>query len=356
MRRTPFSANQTITTTYVRFPPPFPGYGSAFRPDRDNRRSLRAPFYAKHRLRLVKMSDIVDKARLQRLQRLKVSLHQHLELPDAALETLLSELQLGEPQPGFWEELHAAAARDGKESDLARAYEKITLDRRLKQFTSQERASVLLHAADFCQGILGNGNAAESYLWRVLETVPDQADAFGRLERRFSAAANRVRLAELYALVAANPPKPQGELAKATLDVISLLPSRSPLSDEACNKLLVLLPACQALLGVLETHCQNTGRFGLACELLEKSLESTPLLKAEALVRRRRLIELYIGDAKTPEKALPHIENLLLQDPTDTQARDAAKRLLSSPQVASKAAAVLQAARQQARERAAGDS
>ena len=117
-------------------------------------------------------------------------------------------------------------------------------------------------------------------------------------------------------------------------------------------KLLVLLPACQALLGVLETHCRITGRFGLTCALLEASLESSPVSKTEVIERRRRLIELYIGDAKAPEKALTHIENLLNQDPSDAPTRAAAERLLRSPQVCSQAAAALQAARQNARDRA----
>jgi hypothetical protein len=298
------------------------------------------------------MSATAEKARAQRLERLKASVDRYLEHPDAALETLMGELQLGELHPESWEGLHAAAARDGKEPELARAYEKITLDRRLKPLKPEERAVVLLHAADFSQGILGNGAAAEGFLWRVLEAVSDHADAFARLERRFGAAEDRVRLAELFALVAANPPKPPGALAKAALDIISLLPSRSPLSDEACQRLLVLLPASHALLGVLETHCRNTSRFGLACTLLEASLDSCPVSKVEVIERRRRLIELYIGDAKVPEKAISHVEDLLQMDPTDAQARSAAERLLRCHQVASRAAAALQAARQNVRDRA----
>ncbi len=298
------------------------------------------------------MSATAEKARAQRLERLQLSVDRYLEHADAALEILMSELQTGELHPESWEGLHAAAARDGKEPELTRAYEKITLDRRLKQLNPEERGSVLLHAADFFQGIVGDGTAAEGFLWRVLESVSDHRDAFARLERRFSEAEDRVRLAELYALVAANPPKPAGALAKAAIDVVSLLPSRSPLSDEACQRLLVLLPVCQALLGVLETHCRNTGRFGLACALLEKSLDGSHLPKAEVVERRRRLIELYIGDAKAPEKALTHIETLLNQEPTDSQARAAAERLLRYPQVCSQAAAALQAARQNARDRA----
>jgi tetratricopeptide (TPR) repeat protein len=280
------------------------------------------------------VSATTDKARAQRLERLEASLHHRLEHPEGAVETLMWELRAGELHPESWEALHAAAARDGKEPELTGVYERVTADHRLKQLTPPERATLLLHAADFFQGILGDRAAAEGFLWRLLEEVPDQAEAFGRLERRFNAARERVRLAELYALVAADPPRPPGALAKAALDIVSLLPNTSPLPDEACRKLLVLLPANQGLLGVLETHCRNTGRFGLACELLEESLRGAFVSKAEAIERRRRLIELYTGDAKAPEKAISHVEDLLEQDPSDVQVRAAAERLVRNAEVA----------------------
>jgi len=300
------------------------------------------------------MSSTAEKARALRLERLTSSLDTRLEHPDAAVETLMSELQLGELQEDLWEGLHAAAARDGKEAELAAVYGKATLERRLKQLSEQERTSVLLHAADFSQGILGDGAAAEGYLWRVLETVPNHADAFARLERRVTAAKDNLRLAELYALVAAEPPISPGALATAAIKAISQLPSEAPLSDNACRKLLVLLPQMRSLLALLETHCRHTGRFALACNLLEASLADDSATPAETEERRRRLIELYLGDAKTPEKAISHVETLLNKDASDAQARAAAERLLRVPQVASQAAAMLQAARRHIRDLSGG--
>ncbi len=298
------------------------------------------------------MSATAEKARAQRLERLEANLGRELEHPDAALETLMLELRAGELHVEAWARLHAAAARDGKEAELAELYQKVTAHHRLKQLTPPERASLLLHAADFYQGILGDGDAAEGFLWRLLEEVPEHLEAFTRLERRFTGPKERVRLAELYALVASQPPKPAAALATAALDVISLLPSQSPLPEEACRKLLALLPASQALLGVLERHCRRTDRYGLACELLELSLDGASVPKAEINERRRRLIDLYIGEAKTPEKAIGHVEDLLQQDPADELVRAAAEKLLRVRQVDSRAAAALQAARRQLRERA----
>ena len=104
------------------------------------------------------MTDTAAKARAMRLERLGSMLDKHLANPLPALETLMSELRAGDAQPALWEGLHAAAVRDAKEPDLADAYRKIASDRRLKQLSPAVHAQVLVHAADFFQGVLGDGD------------------------------------------------------------------------------------------------------------------------------------------------------------------------------------------------------
>src|SRR6476620_7502794 len=102
------------------------------------------------------MPDPAEKARPLRLERLRSMLDKQLSQPPAALETLMSELRIGEAQPHLWEGLHAAAARDGKEAEMASAYRKFATDRRLKQLPADVHAEVLMHAADFFQGVMGD--------------------------------------------------------------------------------------------------------------------------------------------------------------------------------------------------------
>jgi hypothetical protein len=83
--------------------------------------------------------------------------------------------------------------------------------------------------------------------------------------------------------------------------------------------------------------------------LFEEALRDPALQKNVATPVRRRLVELYIVEVGAPRNALPHIELLLADDPTDELARGAAERLLSNRDVAARAAAVLQAARRQER-------
>jgi hypothetical protein len=293
------------------------------------------------------MSDPAEKARALRLERLRTMLDKQLSQPPAALEALMAELRIGEPQPQLWEGLHAAAARDGKEADLAAAYRKFATDRRLKKLTPAVHAEVLMHAADFFQGVLGDPVGSESFLRSVLEVAPNHVEAFQRLERKYEAARDDLNLVELYATVAATPPKPPDELARRALKIIALLPAKTPLSDEGCKKLLALLPASSSLLSILEAHCQKTDRVGLACALLEQGIAGPGLPEARIIDHRRRLIELYLGPAKTPAKAMPHVEELLSRDAGDARARAAANSLLSIREVASRASAALARARRQ---------
>src|SRR5258706_3257861 len=174
------------------------------------------------------MSDTKKKARALRLERLQTMLDKNLGQPPAALETLMSELRVGEARPELWEKLHAAAARDGKELDLANAYRKIAIDRRLKQLSPQVHAEVLMHAADFFQGVLGDGKAAEAFLQSVLEVAPGHPEAYKRLERRFGTARNELGLGELYPKGARAPPKTPRELGGRPIKNVAALPAKTP--------------------------------------------------------------------------------------------------------------------------------
>src|SRR3954447_1411131 len=110
------------------------------------------------------MPETADKSRALRLQRLRTMLETQVERPEAALETLMSELRLGEPQFELWKGLHAAADRDGKELELAEAYRKVAVDRRLKQLAPAMQGQILMHAADFHQGVLGDSEGGDAYL------------------------------------------------------------------------------------------------------------------------------------------------------------------------------------------------
>jgi hypothetical protein len=295
------------------------------------------------------MSATADKARALRLQRLKSMLEERLDNCAAALEFLISEIVAKAPQEQLWEQLHGAADRDHMEIELAAAYANVTSPRRLQQLDPKAQAAVLMHAADFHQGVVGDADGAQVFLERVQLVVPGHAESFQRLERRFEAQGDQRSLIRLYAIAGAADAKLGDVLASKVVNKIVPLPATQPLPDDACKYVAALARKHPALFDVIDAHCRKTKRFALAGELAESSLADENLPAPVRLKLRRRVIELYTGDASAPAKAIRHVEALLNDDPSDEVARKGAEKLLSSRDVSQRAAAALQAARRTTR-------
>jgi hypothetical protein len=295
------------------------------------------------------MADRDAKARTLRIERLVTMLNTELTNPPAAIEMLICELELGEKQSHLWEGMHVAAA-NGKEKELAAAYRALAGGRRLKQLPPAIAAEVLIHAAHFFQGMLGDVATAEKFLMAALAASPTNLDAFERLEKKYEALPDKRQLLALYGKVSDNPPKPAVALAGKVVNALVPMTAKTPLDEEACKGLVGLAHKSPSLLEALEAHCIKTGRAKLACTLIESALEKGNLPEATAVERRRRLVELYLGEGEQPEKALPHVEALLLRDPNDPAARAATKRMVSIRPLADRVSALLQDVRRQGRQ------
>jgi len=293
------------------------------------------------------MVDRAAKDRALRIERLATMLNTGLSNPPAAIEMLIVELEAGHEQAHLWEGMHVAAAEGGKEKELAAAYRTFSTSRRLKQLPPDLAAQVLIHAAHFSQGMLGDIETAEQYLMAALAASPTNVDAFNRLEKKYEALPDKRRLLELYAKVGANPPRSATELAGKAVNTLVPLTAKTPLDDQACVGLTAL--GSGSLIEALEAHCLKTGRTKLACTVNEVALQRGNLPEATALERRRRLVELYMGEADQPEKAIDHVEVLLRRDNNDPVARSATKRLIANRALADRVLEVLQDLRLQSR-------
>jgi hypothetical protein len=241
------------------------------------------------------MVDTAEKARALRLQRLDTMLDTRLEHPAAALEVLISELKLGHVEPERWEKFHAAALRDGVEQDVAAAYRGVSVKHRLQKLPASAAGDLLVHAADFFQGVLGDVDTSVTLLHTVLEMVPGHRDAFARLERRFLEPRDNLRLLDIYALVAATPPVSADHLAHSVVNAIAVLPARSPLPDETCRRLVALVPAGIGVLDALWGHWEDgSRRAGVRAGRTVLERLSCRSRRAEL---RRNLAELYVGEA-----------------------------------------------------------
>jgi hypothetical protein len=294
------------------------------------------------------MVDRSEKARALRIQRIAMMLNEGLTNPAAAVDALISELKIGEKQPHLWEGLHVAAS-NGKEQELAAAYRALTGGRGFKQLKPEVQAEVLIHAAQFFQGMLGDIETAERFLMSALAAVPDQAEAFNRLEKKYDAISDKRKLLELYGTVSQKPPKPAGELAGKAVNMLVPLTAKMPLSDEACRALVGLVPAGPSLLDALEGHCRKTGRAKLAYALVEQAVASGSLPETSAVEWRRKLIDGYVDELDTPEKALPHVEALLRRDGSDPTARAAVARMMSMREVRDRVTDLMQEVRRDSR-------
>ncbi|HVH45766.1 MAG TPA: hypothetical protein VM925_25610 [Labilithrix sp.] len=286
-----------------------------------------------------------EKARTERVQRLMTTLARRLENPIAAIDALMAEAGEGDERPELWEQLHVAAARDKVEDAVADAYVKCANGPRMKRLRPEAQATVLMHAADYFQGLRGDLVTAQEFLERVLRAVPGHAEAFTRLERRLEKLLDARGLLLLYASVAAAPPKAAHVLATQAFNRLLQLAGKEPLPDDACKQLVTLVPSNPRLLDALETHCRATKRPALACVLLERALLDEGAPEELVAQRRQRVVDLYMGDAASPAEAMPHVEKLLERNPADAGALKVAERLLSTREVASRAAAALQTAR-----------
>lgn len=287
-----------------------------------------------------------EKARAERIQRLTATLDRRIENPIATIDGLMAEAGEGAPRTELWEKLHAAALRDGIEDAVADAYTKCLAGPRMKRLPLEAQATILMHAADYFQGVRGDAAVAQDLLERVLRSVPGHPEAFGRLERRFEKLLDARSLLVLYASAAATPPKPATVLATQAYNRLLQIVGKAPLPDETCLGLTSLVAHHPRLLDALEAHCRATKRPTLACTILERALAETADADADvAAQRRQHLLELYLGEAGAPAEAIPHVEKLLERNPSDTLALKAAERLLGVREVASRAAAALQTAR-----------
>ena len=291
------------------------------------------------------MDEKEAKAQQTRIKRLATMLSTGLTNPASAIDALIAEMKLGEQRTAMWEGMHAIAAEGGQEAPLAAAYKQLTSGRRFEQLAPAIQSQVLTHAAHFTLGVVGDPAGGERYFMRALEAQPDNSDVFTLLEGRFTARDDKPALLALYGVVGRRPPVPAIKLAGTAANMMAQWPASEPLSDEVCTGLGSLVPASSSLLTSLEKHCEKTGRAALVIGVLERALAVEGISDKVGKDLRQHLLPLY--PEKSGDQALPHIRALLEQDPKDTAARDAIRRLTLVPRVGEKLQAMLKEMRRQ---------
>jgi tetratricopeptide (TPR) repeat protein len=268
------------------------------------------------------------------------------QFPDAApiLELLVTAQAKGQDSKQAWNQLHAAAVRHDKISELAFAYEHVLHEKRLRLLAPDTQAEVYLHAVRFFNDFFGDTDGAVSYAERALSAVPGHPEAFSVLETLLSESEQPLRLAKLYADASAVERDKDQQLVflGRAAELVDGQPGADELMIEICQKTLRVEPRATATRLMLEQRLTAAGRVRDAARLLEQAVMLDPPLSGEeAGPLRERLIAMYVGELGDPKQSIAHVEALLAHDPTHELARQVAEALLENKAVAPRAIAAL---------------
>ena len=263
----------------------------------------------------------------------------------AVLERLIVELARGNALDDVWTLLREVAERDERTAELAFAYERFCQPKALRALSPQVQADTLVCAATFFDEVFGDPDGAIAYLERALVAHPPHAPAFERLEQALAARSDGAKLCDLYVRAAAQRPHRDEQLR--------LLRRAAELSDVYADDARRVVPVYEQLVRLdpsdasarraLASWYARAGRHADLAKLLEQALART-LPDDEAESARTELMQLYVGQLRQPDRALPHVEHVLRGSPAHPPARAIAAGLLASKTVAARAAEALEGA------------
>lgn len=278
-----------------------------------------------------------------RLDRISALIEKKLEQEPMVLEGLVAAAGKGNAAPELWADLHVAAVRDNRIAELGWAYEQLLGGGRLKLLGPAVQADVLTHAAVFCEEILGDAAKAEEYLNRALVAVPAHAEAFPRLEGLLAARQDNEALVKFYMNAAAHRSSVEEQLAmlRRGADYENFLPADNGLAVKLYQQITRLEPGDVPALDALEAYYRRNGRSRDATKWLEQLISNrSGVPDAGELDIRERLLRLYNDDLSEVDRALPHAERLLGNDPNHPAAHQLIEQLLNHKVLAPRAAAL----------------
>jgi tetratricopeptide (TPR) repeat protein len=266
-----------------------------------------------------------------------------LENEERLLDAMLAAMARGALAEGVWEKLHVAAQRDDRLSELAFAFESISQGKRLKGLPPATGADFLYQSARYFADVFGDEPGAIAFLERALGLVPGHPAAFTQIEQLLTKARQGRKLAEVYAAAAGH--RPRAEQAPLLKRAAKLLLEAGGVDEkviELLQHVLRLEPGDEESRAYLEELYVKANRLRDVVRLNEQALGAEP--PPETWVRRKlllRIVELYDGRLHEPERAMPHVEQLLAIEPSSEEARRVAQKLLVIKGLAGRAASAM---------------
>jgi golgin subfamily B member 1 len=266
-----------------------------------------------------------------------------LEDEERLVDAMLAALARATLPEGAWWNLHAASQRDDRLSELAFGFESAAQGKRLKMVPPAVAADFLYQAACFFGDIFGDELGAVTYLERALVLVPGHAAAFAKIQELLEKAGHPRKLAEVVAAVAQHLPRTeQAPLLRRGAELLAAAGGADEKVIELLQHVLRLEPADEESRSRLEGLYVKANRLRDVVRLNEQALAADP--PPAAWMRKKlltRIVELYEARLHEPERAMPHVEQLLAVDPTNEEARRVAQKLLVIKGLAGRAASAL---------------
>ncbi len=262
---------------------------------------------------------------------------------ESLVDAMLASLLRSALPADAWDKLHAAAHRDNRLSEVAFAFESASQGKRLRSAQPAAAAEFLYQAGRFFADVFGDETAAIAYLERALALTPSHTGAFSKLVLLLSKQRQNKKLAEVYAAAAQH--RPRNEQVPLLGRAAELLAESGGSDDkviELLQSLLRLEPGDEEARVRLEALYVKANRFRDVVRLNEQALAADPPPSDRARHKLlERIVELYADKLQEPERALPHVEQLLALDPAHEGARKVAQKLVVIKGLAGRAAAAL---------------
>lgn len=277
-----------------------------------------------------------------RIEELVDVLAQPLGDPEPIVEVLVAAMARGQSNQEMWDALHQAAARDGRLVELATAYQKAVVDKRVKLLPPEQWVELHLGAARVIGTLVGETEIAVDVLGRCLAANPGHEPTLALMQELLAEAGQPARFARVLLDTARNVVDRDRQLGllEQVAWIAQTEPDAEALGVEAYERILRLDPGHRGARDVIEARMMAAGHYRDAAQLLERSMARIEDVE-EANAVRHRLATLYISELGEPQKAIPHVETLLASNPSDQRATQIAEALLQMKPVAGRAAAAL---------------
>ncbi len=273
-----------------------------------------------------------------------------LAAPGAAFDVVLRALHSYTDDLALWSSAADLAAKAGRPTDLAEAYRTHLVAARpgaegeaaAKALPEDVEVELSQRAAALHDGDLGDPEGAMPYLERVLAIEPTNQRAFSRLKQILTATERWSDLERLYEQAATNA-RSDGERVELLNEIA--LAAEEIMGDAAkaigyYERILSIDAGHVPSLDALEKLYEREERWKDLAALLERRLGSAEGDTASEI--RLALGSIYLDRLGEPERALGHLEEVLLARQNDADARQLVERILEVPTLRLRAARTLE--------------